>query len=196
MGKVITEFTISLDGFIAGPNDEVDRIFGWYSSGDTDFPVPSSSMVFKLSRASADLLRESWGALGAIVTGRRDFDVSEAWGGIPPLGVPIFIVTHNIPQEWAKKGSPFTFVTDGIESALAQARASAGDKDVGISGTQITQQCLRASLIDEIRLHMVPVLLGAGIRLFDHLQDENIALEKILVVDAPDVTHLRYRVKK
>ena len=196
MGKVITEFTISLDGFIAGPNDEVDRIFGWYSSGDTDFPVQSSPMVFKLSRASADLLRESWGALGAIVTGRRDFDVSEAWGGVPPLGVPIFIVTHNIPQEWAKKGSPFTFVTDGIESALAQARASAGDKDIGISGTQITQQFLKAGLIDEIRLHLVPVLLGAGIRLFDHLQNENIALEKILVVDAPDVTHLRYRVKK
>ena len=196
MGKVITEFTISLDGFIAGPNDEVDRIFGWYFSGDTDFPVPSSTMVFKLSRASAELLRESWGNLGAIVTGRRDFDVSDAWGGTSPLGVPIFIVTHNIPQEWAKAGSPFTFVTDGIESALVQAKANAGDKDVGISGTQITQQFLRAGLIDEIRLHLVPVLLGAGIRLFDHLQDENITLEKILVVDAPDVTHLRYRVKK
>ena len=196
MGKVITEFTISLDGFVAGPNDEADRIFGWYSSGDTDFPVPSSPMVFKLSRASAKLLRESWGALGAIVTGWRDFDVSEAWGGTSPLGAPIFIVTHSIPQEWAKDGSPFTFVTDGIESALAQARASASDKDVGISGTQITQQFLKAGLIDEIRLHLVPVLLGAGIRSFDHLQDENIALEKILVVDAPDVTHLRYRVKK
>ena len=196
MGKVITEFTISLDGFIAGPNDEVDRIFGWYSSGDTDFPVQGSPMVFRLSSASAELLRESWGNLGAIVTGRRDFDVSDAWGGTSPLGVPIFIVTHSIPQEWAKEGSPFTFVTDGIESALAQAKAKAGDKDVGISGTQITQQFLRAGLIDEIRLHLVPVLLGAGIRLFDHLQDESIALEKILVVDAPDVTHLRYRVKK
>ena len=110
--------------------------------------------------------------------------------------MPIFIVTHNIPQEWAKKGSPFTFVTDGIESALAQARASAGDKAIGIGGTQITQQFLKASLIDEIHLHLVPVLLGAGIRLFDHLQGENIVLEKILVVDAPDVTHLRYRVKR
>ena len=196
MGKVIAEFTMSLDGFIAGPNDEVNRIFGWYSSGDTDFPVPSSTMVFKLSRASAELLRESWGTLGAIVTGRRDFDVSDAWGGTPPLGVPIFIVTHSIPQEWAKEGSPFTFVTDGVESALAQAKASAGDKDVGIGGTKITQQCLQAGLVDEIQLHLVPVLLGAGIRLFDHLEDEQIALEKIRVIDAPDVTHLRYRVVK
>ena len=196
MGRVITEFTISLDGFIAGPNDEVDRIFGWYSSGDTDFPVEGSQMVFRLSKASAELLRESWGKLGALVTGRRDFDVSDAWGGTSPLGVPIFIVTHSISEEWAKEGSPFTFVTDGIASALTQAKANAGDKDVGISGTQITQQFLRAGLIDEIRLHLVPVLLGSGIRLFDHLQDENIALEKILVVDAPDVTHLRYRVVK
>jgi len=196
MGKVIAEFTMSLDGFIAGPNDEVNRIFGWYSSGDTDFPVPSSTMVFKLARASADLLRESWGTLGAIVTGRRDFDVSDAWGGTPPLGVPIFIVTHSIPQEWAKEGSPFTFVTDGVESALAQAKASAGDKDVGIGGTKITQQGLQAGYVDEIQIHLVPVLLGAGIRLFDHLEDEQIALEKIRVIDAPDVTHLRYRVVK
>lgn len=196
MSKVIAEFTMSLDGFIAGPNDEVDRIFGWYSSGDTDFPVPSSTMKFKVSRASAELLRESWGNIGAIVTGRRDFDVSGAWGGTPPLGVPIFIVTHSIPQEWAKEGSPFTFVTDGVESALAQAKQSAGDKDVGVGGTKITQQFLQAGLVDEIQLHLVPVLLGAGIRLFDHLEAEHIALEKIRVIDAPDVTHLRYRVVK
>ncbi len=196
MGRVITEFTISLDGFIAGPNDEIDRIFGWYGSGDTEFRVPSSPMKFKVSRASAELLKESWGNLGAIVTGRRDFDVSDAYGGVSPLGVPMFIVTHNIPQEWAKEGSPFTFVPEGIERALALAKASAGDKNVGVGGTQIVQQCLQAGLIDEIHLHLVPVLLGAGIRLFNHLEHENIALEKILVIDAPDVTHLRYRVVK
>ena len=140
MGKVIAEFTMSLDGFIAGPNDEVDRLFRWYSAGDTEFPVAGTGMVFRISRASAELLRATWGQLGAIVTGRRDFDVSGAWGGTPPLGVPTFIVTHRIPQEWVRDGSPFTFVTDGVASAIAQARQAAGDQDVGVSGTTIVQQ--------------------------------------------------------
>ena len=200
MGKVIAEFTMTLDGFIAGPNDEVDRIFRWYSSGDTEFPVPGSSMVFKISRASAELLQATWGTIGAIVTGRRDFDVSGAWGGQPPLNVPTFIVTHRIPQEWVGyplgKGSPFTFVTDGVESAVAQARQAAGDKNVGIGGSTITQQCLQAGLLDAIHLHLVPILLGAGIRLFDHLGPDPIDLESTGVIEGTGVTHLHFRVVK
>lgn len=194
MGKVIAEFTMSLDGFIAGPNDEVDRIFRWYSSGDTEFPVQDTPMVFKISRASAELLREQWGASGATVTGRRDFDVSGAWGGKPPLGVPTFIVTHRVPDEWAQAGSPFTFVTDGIESAIEKARHAAGDKHVGLGGTKITQQALRAGLVDEIQIDLAPVLLGAGIRLFDELGPDPIDLEIIEVIEGTGVTHLRYRV--
>ena len=194
MGNVIAEFTMSLDGFIAGPNDEVDRLFRWYSGGDTAFPVAGTAMVFKISRASAELLRETWGRLGAIVTGRRDFDVSGAWGGTPPLGVPTFIVTHRVPHEWVKEGSPFTFVTDGVESAIAQAKQAAGDKDVGLGGTTIVQQALLAGLVDEIRIHLAPVLLGAGIRLFDRLGPEPIELESAGVIEGSGVTHLHFRV--
>jgi dihydrofolate reductase len=196
MGKVIAEFTMSLDGFIAGPNDEVDRLFRWYFSGDTEFPRADGAVVFKVSRASAALLQKAWGALGAIVTGRRDFDVSRAWGGKPPLDVPTFIVSHTVPQEWAGPDSPFTFVTDGVESAIAKASHAAGDKDVGVGGTTITQQCLRAGLLDELQIDLAPVLLGDGIRLFDQIGPDPIDLESLGVIEGTGVTHLRFRVVK
>jgi dihydrofolate reductase len=196
MGKVTAQFTMSLDGFIAGPNDEVDHIFRWYSSGDTDFPVPGTDRVFKISRASAELLREEWDRIGAIVTGRRDFDVSGAWGGTPPLGVPCFIVTHRVPQEWVKDGSPFTFVTDGVESAIRQAQHAAGDKHVGVGGSTITQQCLKAGMLDEIQIDLAPILLGTGIRLFGDVGTEPIELERTGVVEGTGVTHLKFRVVK
>ena len=196
MGKVVAEFTMSLDGFIAGPDDDIRHLFGWYNSGDTEFPVVGTEMVFKISRASSELLSREWGALGAIVTGRRDFDVSNAWGGKPPLAVPTFIVTHRAPQEWVYDRSPFTFVTDGVASALAQARQAADDKTVGVGGTTIVQQCLRAGLLDEIQIHLAPILLGAGIRLFDNLGAHPIDLEQIGTIEGTGVTHLRFRVKK
>jgi dihydrofolate reductase len=193
MGKVTAEFTMSLDGFIAGPNGDVGPLFRWYFSGDTDFQGSSNDPVFKISRASAELLRKQWDMLGAIITGRRDFEASEAWGGNSPLGLPTFIVTHTPPQEWVRAGSPFTFVTEGVERALERAKQAAGDRDVAVSGSTIIQQCLKAGLLDEIQIDLAPVLLGAGIRLFEHL-GQSIELEKIKVVDAPDVTHLRFRV--
>ena len=196
MSKVTAQFTMSLDGFIAGPNDEVDQIFRWYFSGDTDFQSSSTDPMFKISRASADLLRKEWGKLGAIVTGRRDFDVSKAWGGNSPLGVPIFIVTHTAPEGWVKEGSPFTFVTDGVESAIQKARQAAGDKNVGVGGSTIVQQCLKAGLLDEIQIDLAPILLGAGIHLFDHLGLEPIELESTGVIEGSGVTHLRFRVVK
>jgi dihydrofolate reductase len=196
MGKVITGFTMSLDGFIAGPGDDVQQLFKWYFSGDTEFPLEGTNLVFKMSRASADLFGEVWSSFGALVTGRRDFDVSNAWGGTPPLGVPTFIVTHHPPQEWVTKQPLFTFVTAGVESALAQARQAAGDKNVGIGGTTIVQQCLSAGLLDEIYISLAPVLLGAGIRLFDHLGPTPIQLESTRVLDTPGVTHLVFRVVK
>jgi dihydrofolate reductase len=196
VGKTFADFTMSLDGFIAGPGDDVGRLFQWYAGGDTDFQPPGSDRVFRISRASAGLLREAWGSIGAIVTGRRDFDVSAAWGGQSPLGVPIFIVTHHAPQEWLTKDSPFTFVTDGVRRALEQAKAVAGDRDVAVSGSQIVQQCLTAGLLDEIQINLAPILLGSGIRLFDNLGIAPIQLESTGVIAAPGVTHLRYRVVK
>jgi len=197
MTKLIAEFTISLDGFIAGPDDDIRPIFGWYTSGDTEFGVRGSGMVFKVSRASAELLRRDWDQIGAIVTGRRDFEVSNAWGGSSPLGVPIFIVTHNVPPEWAsKEGTPFTFVTDGIESALEKAKQVVGDKNIGVGGTKIVQQCLKAGFLDEIQIHLVPILLGTGIRLFDDLGTNPMELECTSVIEGTGVTHLRFRVVK
>ena len=140
MGKVITNLSMSLDGFIAGPEDDVQRLFRWYSSGDTDYEMPGTEMVFKVSPVSAELLREIHRTIGALVTGRRTFDIANGWGGRPPLDVPVFVVTHTIPQEWVYEGSPFAFVTDGVEDAVEQAQAVAEDKNVAVGAASIAQQ--------------------------------------------------------
>jgi dihydrofolate reductase len=196
MGKVITALSMSLDGFIAGPNDEVDQLFRWYFSGDTAFSYPGTDMVFTVSRASVALMQEASRTTGAIMYGRRTFDVAGAWGGTPPLGVPCFIVTHTIPSEWVYSGSPFTFVTDGVASAVAQAQAVAGNENIAIGSATTTQQCLQAGLLDELHIDLVPVLLGAGVRLFDQLGTEHIELERTRVVEGTGVTHLQFRVVK
>ena len=202
MGKVIFNMTMSLDGFVAGPNDGPgnglgdggDRLFKWYFSGDTEIPIPGSP-VLKVSSESAELIKESFETMGAMVTGRRTFNIAGAWGGNPP-GAPCFVVTHTVPREWVKEGSPFTFVTDGVESAIRQAKKVAGEKNVVVTTASILQQCLIAGLVDEIDIDLAPVLLGAGIRLFDNLGAEPINLEITRVVEAPGVTHLRFRVVK
>jgi dihydrofolate reductase len=129
------------------------------------------------------------------VWGRRTFDIAQAWGGHPP-GTPAFIVTHRVPQEWVYEGSPFTFVTDGVASAIRQAKQAAGVKDVVVATASILQQCLNLGLMDEIHVDVAPLLLGKGVRLFDHLNIEPTQLEIIRVVPAPGVTHLAYRVVK
>ena len=196
--------TMSLDGFIAGPNDGPEqplgeggmRLFDWFSAGDTDYGLPGTELVFTVSPQSAELLREAHARMGAFVTGRRTFDITNGWGGNPPLGVPAFVVTHSAPpREWTYEGSPFTFVTDGVESAVEQARATAGDKDVAVGAASIVQQCIRAGLLDEIHLDLVPVLLGDGVRLFEHLGGP-IELERTRVVEGTEVTHLTFRVVK
>jgi dihydrofolate reductase len=204
MGKVSTGLSMSLDGFIAGTNDGPElplgeggeRLFAWYSSGDTEYRLPGTEMVFRISPQSAELLREAHSKMGAFVTGRRTFDITNGWGGSPPLGVPTFVVTHTVPQEWVYEGSPFTFVTDGIESAVEQAKALAGEKDVAVGAASIVQQCIRAGLLDEIHIDLVPVLLVGGVRLFDHLGRTPIELESTRVIEAPGVTHLTFRVLK
>jgi dihydrofolate reductase len=202
VGKVTTGLSMSLDGLIAGPNDGPgsplgdggERLFAWYSGGDTEYRLPGTEMVFMVSPQSAQLLGEAHTNMGAFVTGRRTFDISNGWGGRPPLGVPTFVVTHSVPQEWVYEGSPFTFVTDGLESAVEQARAVAGDMNVAVGAASIAQQCIRAGLLDEIHIDLVPVLLGDGIRLFDHLGAGPIDLESTEVIEGAGVTHLTFRV--
>ena len=206
MAKVRMELSMSLDGFIAGPNDSPEkglgdggeRLFNWYSNGDTDFPLPGTDMIFKISQASADFIRDSWLMTGASVTGRRTFDIAHGWGGVPPGGedAQYFVVTHTVPQEWIKPGSPFTFVTTGVEDAIKMAKQAAGDKYVDLMGASIVQQCLQTGLLDEIQIDLATVLLGGGVRLFDHMGVGPVELEQIDVVKGLEVTHLRYRVVK
>jgi dihydrofolate reductase len=204
MGKVRTALSMSLDGFIGGPNDGPEapmgeggeRLLAWYSGGDTEYRLPGTEMVFMVSPQTAELLRETRRTTGALVTGRRTFDLTNGWGGRHPLDVPVFVLTHTVPQEWLYEGSPFTFVTDGLESALERAKAVAGDKDVGVGAANIVQQCIRAGLLDEIHVDLVPVLLGDGVRLLDHLGTEPIELESTRVIEGAGVTHLTFRVVK
>jgi dihydrofolate reductase len=204
MGKVRTGHSTSLDGFIAGPNDGPEapigdggeQLLAWYSAGDTEYRLPGTEMVFKVSAASAEFLRETRTTTGALVTGRRTFDLTNGWGGRHPLDVPVFVVTHTVPQEWVYEGSPFSFVTDGLESALDQAKAVAGEKDVGVIGASIVQQCIRLGLLDEIHLDLVPILLGGGVRLFEHLGTGPIELESTRVIEGAGVMHLTFRVVK
>jgi dihydrofolate reductase len=195
MGKVITGFSTSLDGFIAGEGDRIDEVFSWMSSGDTDYTAPDGRRVFKVSRASADYLQVLFQSIGALVTGRRQFDLTKGWGGKHPLNVPVFVVSHR-PAPKLETGSPFTFVSEGVERAIAIAKEVAGAKDVSVDGATIVQQAIKAGLVDEIGMDLVPFLLGKGVRYFDHLDNIPIKLERIQIIEAPNVTHLRFRVVK
>jgi dihydrofolate reductase len=204
MGKVIFNMSMSLDGFVAGPNDGPENplgdggewLFAWYGSGDTEYKMPGGDWLFKISAASAAQLDETIKTTGAIVTGRRTFDIAKAWGGQHPLDVPVVVLTHRVPQEWVKEGSPFTFVTDGVESAVAQAKLIAGEKNVAVGSASTLQQCLKAGLLDEIHIDLTPVLLGGGVRLFEHFGNGPLELQMIKVVEGTGVTHLNYRVVK
>ena len=196
MGTVGTGFSTSLDGFIARPNGDVGPLFDWYFGGDTEYVVPGGNLTLKVSPQSAELLGESYESMGALVVGRRHFDHARGWGGNHPMDVPVFVVTHELPQGWVYEGSPFTFVTDGVESAVGLAREVAGDGNVGVGGADVAQQCIEAGLIDEVGIDLVPILLGEGVRFFGHLGAGSTGLERTRVVEAPGVTYLRFRVVK
>lgn len=204
MGKVVTELSMSLDGFVTGPHDGPDSplgeggeaLFTWFNSGDTLLTLPGTDMVFRVSKESADYLQPQWNNGGAMITGRRMYAIANEWGGKPPTSGRCFVVTHKPDEKWDYEGSPFTFVTDGIESAVRQAKDAAGDKDIAVSSANIAQQCIRAGLLDEIHVNLVPVLLGGGVRLLDNLGDVQIKLETIDVIVAPGVTHLAFCIKK
>ncbi len=203
MGKVVFNMTMSLDGFVAGPNDgpgnglgdRGEQLFDWYFKGDTEIKLSEGTPVLKVSKQSAEIIGNAFESYGAGIWGRRTFDITGGWGGHPP-GEPCFIVTHHVPQEWVREGSPFTFVTDGVESAIRQAQEAAGDRNVVICTASILQQALGAGLVDELDIDVASVVLGDGVRLFDHLSDRSIQLEKVHAIDAPLVTHLKYRVVK
>jgi len=196
MSKVIALMSMSLDGFVADPDDNPADVFAWYfNSGDVEVPVGGAEpMTFRVSEPSAQHLRNLTSGLGAMLTGRRTFEQAEGWGGNHAWG-PAFVVTHQVPDGWPRAGSSVHFVTDGIESAVRQAKAAAGGRNVGVHGADTIQQCLNAGLIDELQVDVAAVLLGSGVRLFDHLAGTPLVLGDPTVVAGVGVTHLRYAVR-
>jgi dihydrofolate reductase len=194
--KVVALMTMSLDGYVADPDDGVAEVFDWYFSGDVEVPLPIATpdLTFRVSAPSADHLRGLVAEVGAMLTGRRTFEVAGGWDGQHPWDIPVFVVTHHVPDGWPRPGSKVEFVTDGIERAVARARSAAGPKSVGVHGARTIQQCLDAGLLDEIHIDLAAVLLGAGVRLFGHLANTPVVLGDPTVVAGVGVTHLRYPV--
>jgi len=193
MGKVTLHISMSLDGFITEPNegvgdplgDDPGRLHGWMFDAKTE--------------TDAAVIHEIYASTGAILIGKRMFDVGfEPWGDPPPFGMPVFVVTHEEREPLPMQGgTTYTFVTDGIEAALALARAAAGDKNVGIwGGANIMREFLRAGLLDEMQIHLIPVLLGGGVRLFEDLGPEPIELRRTSSIETPSATHFRFEVVK
>lgn len=197
MSKVIAGFSMSLDGFVAGPGDRVEEVFKWYSMGDASATVSSGDQEFKMSREGADHIEKGAQGAGVLVTARRTFDLAHAWGGRHPMNVPVVVVTHRVPAEWAsKKDSPFTFVTEGVAAAIAKAREIAGDKDVVVGAPSVLQQCIQLGILEEISIDLAPVVLGGGVRLFDHLGTNPLELEIASVSGTRAVTHITYRIPR
>ncbi len=196
MSKVIAVMSMSLDGFVADADDGVTEVFDWYfNSGDVGVQAGGSDpMTFSMSPQSAEHLRRLKGEIGAVITGRRTFDVAGGWGGNTWWG-PAFVLTHQIPDGWPRPDSTVHFVTDGIKSAVTQAKAAAHPKSVLVHGPDTIRQLLNAGLLDEIQVDVAALLLGSGIRLFDQLADTPIVLGNPTVVAGVGVTHLRYPVR-
>jgi dihydrofolate reductase len=193
MSSVIFDISMSLDGFVTASNVRPEEPMG-------DGGQRLHEWAFGEDERNRELLAEALNFVGAVIAGRRTYDLSVPWWGADgPAGrarVPVFVVTHAESEE-VPEGGVYTFVTDGIESALEQAKAAAGDKDVAVmGGAEIGQQYIGAGLVDEISIHLAPVLFGGGTRMFEHIGSEHIQLETVGVIEMPEATHLRFRVVK
>jgi dihydrofolate reductase len=197
MGTVIVDLSVSLDGFIAGADDGLDLplgrggqgLFAWMSAGSEADRVERRLAPPAASKVVVD---EWMTQAGAMISGRRTFDIARGWRDGHPVDAPIFVVTHEPPTEgeWSPRVS---FVTEGVERALDLAQEAAGDKVVSIAGASVAKQLLRVGKLDEIQVSVTPLLLGSGVRLFDPL-DAPVTLEQTRVIESDGVTHLRYRV--
>ncbi|KAF0649024.1 hypothetical protein K701_15720 [Streptomyces fradiae ATCC 10745 = DSM 40063] len=201
MAKVYTTASMSLDGYVSGPGETgFDRLFAWYGNGDVAVETAHPELALRLTEVSAAYWRRVASETGALVVGRKLFDLTEGWGGTHPLGVPVVVVTHTLPDGWPREGAPFHFVTDGgtrgVERAVALARELAGGKDVAVNAGTIARQCLDAGLVDEVGVDLVPVLLGGGTPFFAGLRGAPYELEgPVSLAEGDRVTHLRYRVR-
>ncbi len=195
MAKVLSHMTMSLDGYIADSNDHPRELFDWYSAGNITLPTPNKDVTFKVDESSAKTLEGLTKGCGAVVAGRRLFDIAKGWGDHHPAGAPVVVVTHHPPADAAQKWPSTTFV-DGVEAAIAKAREIAGEKDVVIASPNIIQQALDLNLLDEVCMSLVPVLFGDGIPYFSTLAHGHLMLEDPVVVQGSRALHLRYRVRR
>lgn len=202
MSKILVFKSMSLDGFIAGPNDEIDPLHDWLfttkpasrKAGAWDRSEGKTERFFGPEGVNKDILTAAMAIEGATVVGRRTYNVTNGWGGKPPGNGPYFVLTHNPPSK-DEISSNFTFVTDGIESAVRRALDASKSGHVDLMGASVIQQGLRAGLVDELIIQVIPVLMGRGIRLFDHLGSAHITLNRTRVAEgASGVTHLFYNV--
>jgi dihydrofolate reductase len=213
MGKLTVDISMSLDGFVAGPNQTLENPLGEGGEALHEWVFATASWRERHGRtggesnADSEVVEEALRSTGATVMGRRMYSGGKGpweddpnadgwWGDDPPFGHPVFVLTHHAREPVTKQGgTTFTFVTGGIEAALEQARAAAPDKDVLVAGgADAIQQYLKAGRLDELQIHLVPLLLGDGVRLFEnHLASEQPELECTRVIESPAVTHLRYR---
>ena len=210
MSKLRFQISVSVDGFAAGPNPSEEHPLGEGGEQLHEWVIKLAAWRKPHGReggevnASTPVMEESLENVGATVMGRNMFGGGPGpwgeqpwegwWGDEPPFHTPVFVLTHHEREPLEKEGTTFTFVTDGIESALEQAKQAAGGKDVALGGgADVAQQYLAAGLIDELDLNVVPILLGGGRRLFDNLAGADIALEQVRAIEAPGVTHIKYR---
>jgi len=195
MGKVLTHMTMSLDGFIADPNDNPGELFDWYGAGDVTVPSPNETVSFQVDEASAEMLGDLTGKVGALVSGRRLFDISDGWGDEHPAGARVVVVTHRAPEDAAERWPNTTFV-NGVEAAITEARQIAGDHDVTIASPNIIRQALDLGLVDEVCVSMVPVLFGEGIPYFSKLDRGHQLFDDPVVIQGRRALHLRYPVRR
>jgi dihydrofolate reductase len=195
MAKVLTHMTMSLDGYIADPDDQPGELFDWYQAGEVSVPSGNETITFDVDAASAEVLGDLTEKAGALVSGRRLFDLADGWNDAHPAGMPVVVVTHNPPDEAAKRWPKTTFV-DAVEPAIAKAREIAAGKDVTIASPNVIAQALELGLVDEIGVSIVPVLFGEGIPYFSKLDRGHMPLEDPVVVQGRRALHLRYPVRR
>jgi dihydrofolate reductase len=192
MATVVADMSMSLDGFVAGRDDRVDEVFSWITAGDVTVESENPDLTYNVDEASAEELQGA--NVKALVIGRRTFDLAGGWGGTHPVGVPVWIPTHDPPDGW--DDAPFTFVTEGVEAAVGQASEHAGDGMVGVAGASVVRQCLNAGLLHAVRVSLVPYLIGEGIPYFAGLEGTPVKLGQPKVVEGKGVTHLYYAVER
>jgi dihydrofolate reductase len=197
MGKVIASASMSLDGFIAKQDNTIGHLFDWFSNGAIEFPTASPGITFHLNQRSFGYWSEWVSSIGALICGRTLFDFTDGWGGRHAMDVPVIVVTHEIPADWvaAHPGAAFTFVTSGVQDAVEQAQAIAGQRSVAVTAGTIARQCLELGLLDEVAIDLVPVVIGEGRPFFGTLSIDDAMLgDPTACVPSKRVTHFRFPV--